>query len=262
MALAQRPHQSLSPDAEHELVLVAIGGDSAARDELVEAFLPLIGSVARRYRNSSGVDHRELMQEGVVGLLRALERYNRELGGPFWPYATWWVRQAMQRLVAELTRPVVLSDRALRQLARVKDAQREHVQAQGMEPSSTELATRAGLTRKQVETLSAVDRAPRRFEEPVGRDEETIGTFGDLFEDPLAQNEYERVEEQEEILELHDLTADLAERERTVLWARFGVNGPEQTLRQIAGSLGLSAERVRQIEERALGKLREAAMVG
>jgi RNA polymerase sigma factor (sigma-70 family) len=251
---------ALPADREHDLVLAAMAGDAAAREELVEAFLPLIGSVARRYRNSAGVERRELMQEGVVGLLRALERYDMDLGCPFWPYASWWVRQAMQRLVAELGRPVVLSDRALRQLARVKDAHREHVQDEGMEPSSSELASRSGLTQGQVEKLAAVDRAPRCLEEPVGRDQEVVGTFGELVEDPRAEDEYERLEKQSGIEEVRDLTAELGERERTVLRARFGMDGPEQTLRQIGGHLGLSAERVRQIEERALGKLREAVL--
>jgi RNA polymerase primary sigma factor len=239
-------------------VLAARGGDAAARAELVEAFTPLIGSMARRYRNSEGVDRSELMQEGVVGLLRALERYDCE-GGPFWPYASWWVRQAMQRLVAELTRPVVLSDRALRQLARIKDAHCEHLQREGAEPSSSDLAARSGLTRRQVETLAAVDRAPRRLEEPIGRDDDATGSFGELLADPVAEDEYDRLQEQEEIHGVRQLRSGLCQRERAILAARFGLDGPEQTLRQIACRLGLSAERVRQIEERALEKLRDAA---
>jgi RNA polymerase primary sigma factor len=259
MGAALRQEESRRSFRERDLVLEASGGDLGAREALVEAFMPLIASMARRYHNSARVDRTELIQEGVVGLLRALERYDSGLGGPFWPYACWWVRQAMQRLVAELARPVVLSDRALRQLARVKDAHRDHLQARGMEPSSADLAARSGLTRRQVETLAAVDRAPRRFEEPIARDEEVVGTFGELVRDPFAEDEYDRVEEEEEIEEVRRLTVDLCERERAILAARFGLDGPEQTLRQIASRLHLSAERVRQIEERALGKLRDAA---
>src|SRR6185437_4673215 len=103
-------------------------------------FMPLIGSVASIYRGSRAVDRGELTQEGVVGLLSALERFDPDRGTPFWAYACWWVRQAMQQLVSELTRPVVLSDRALRQLARVKDARREHTHAHSREPCSAELA--------------------------------------------------------------------------------------------------------------------------
>jgi RNA polymerase primary sigma factor len=229
-----------------------------ACEALVDSFAPLIGGMARRYRNSHGVDRNELMQEGVVGLLRALRRYDSSIG-PFWPYASWWVRQAMQRLVAELTRPVVLSDRALRQLARIGDARREHVQAERMEPSNAELAERTGLTLGQVETLAALNRVPRGLEEPAGCDNEAAGTFGDLLADPVAEEDFGRLEEIEAIQEVRHLTADLCERERQILAGRFGLNGPEQTLRQLAARLDLSAERVRQIEARALGKLRDAA---
>ena len=143
-------------------------GDAKARARLVDAFMPSIASVARIYRSAPAVDRAELMQEGVVGLLRALERYDPRRGTPFWGYASWWVRQAMQQLVAEVTGPVVLSDRALRQLARVKDARRTHLQAHGREPSTAELAETTGLTREQVENLVAVERTPRALEEPIG----------------------------------------------------------------------------------------------
>lgn len=250
----------ISPELEHQLVLAAKRGDRTARAQLIEAFLPLIASVARNYRNSAAVERIELLQEGVVGLLRALESYDPTRGTPFWGYASWWVRRAMQQLVAELTRPVVLSDRALRQLARVKDAHREQVQADGREPSTQELATRTGLTHEQVEALVAADRTPRGFEEPVSGEEQQLGTFGELLVDPLAEGEYERVLNGLERQQLRSLLSGLSDRERRVLRARYGLEGPEQTLRQIAGAYGVSAERVRQIEQRALGKLRAAAV--
>src|SRR6201999_636276 len=120
-----------SPERERRLVAAAAGGDQAARDQAVEAYLPLIGSVAHRYRGARAVNHTELMQEGVVGLLRAVDRYDPGRETPFWAYASFWVRQAMQQLVAELTWPVVLSDRALRQLARIRDAERRFSQDEG-----------------------------------------------------------------------------------------------------------------------------------
>jgi RNA polymerase sigma factor (sigma-70 family) len=220
--------------------------------------MPSIASVARIYRGSPAVDRVELMQEGVVGLLRALQRYDSRRKTPFWAYASWWVRQAMQQLVAEMTRPVVLSDRALRQLARVKDARRDHLQAHGRDPSSSELAETTGLTLEQVENLVAVDRPPRALEESIG-DNDSDALFGDLLADPEAEAAYERVDRRMEIDELRDLPRSLCDRERTVVRARFGLDGHEQTLREVAGTLRLSAERVRQIEERALEKLREAA---
>ena len=249
----------ITPALEHELVHAAKNGDGAAKARLIEAFLPLIASVARIYRSSQAVDRIELMQEGVVGLLRALECYDPTRGTPFGSYASWWVRQAMQRLVAELTRPVVLSDRALRQLARVSDAHRAQLQARGREPSPAELAAATGLTREQVENLIAAERAPRALEEPVGGEEGRVGALGDLLADPVAEDEYERVISQLEIEELRGLLSGLSDRERAILRARYGLDGPEQTLREIGSAEGLSAERVRQIEQRALGKLRAAA---
>jgi RNA polymerase primary sigma factor len=233
--------------------------DPGARGQLVETFLPLIASVARIYRGSRAVEHAELMQDGVVGLLRALERFDARRGTPFWAYASWWVRQAMQDLVAELTCPVVMSDRALRQLARVKNARRSHLQSHKREPSTAELVATTGLTREKVESLVAVDRTPRALEEPLGDDGETFDTFGELLADPTAQDAYERVDRRLQAEELRSHPNSLCERERAVLGARYGLNGPEQTLREIGGTLHLSAERVRQIEEQALAKLRTAA---
>jgi RNA polymerase primary sigma factor len=248
----------LTPALERELVVAAKAGDDAARDELIAAFQPLIASVARIYRGSAAVDRRELMQDGVVGLLRALQRYDLSLDTPFWAYASWWVRQAMQQLVSELTRPVVLSDRAVRQLARLKDAHRVHLQAHGKEPTCGELAAETGLARSQVENLIVAERHPRALEEPVGGEEGVMGTFGDLLADPGAEEAYEHVPHRLAVQALPGLLGSLTERERMILLGRFGLGGPEQTLRELASGLGVSAERVRQIEQRALGKLREA----
>lgn len=250
----------LAQTSEQRLVREAVAGDPRARAELVEAFLPLIGSVARNYRASAQITRIELMQEGVVGLLRALERYDPELGTPFWAYAAWWVRQAMQQLVAELTRPVVLSDHALRQLARLKEAHRDLKQAAGEEPTLNQLAERTGLGSDQLANLIMVDRPPRAVDEPLHSEEGAIGTFGELIVDPLAEDEYERVVSHVAAGQLRDLLSGLSDRERAVLRARFGLGGETQNLRQIAETLGVSAERVRQLENRALGKLRAAAV--
>src|SRR5919205_3975292 len=147
--------------------------------------MPLIAAMARTYR-SGQVQRQELLQEGAVGVLRALERYEPERGIPFWGYATWWVRQAMQQLVSELTRPVVLSDRALRHLARLKEAHHDAMRHSGREPDRTELAEGSGLSLDQVDALLATERAPRSLQEPVFGEDGEIGTFGELLVDPLA----------------------------------------------------------------------------
>jgi RNA polymerase sigma factor (sigma-70 family) len=240
---------ALSHEEERALVIAAQRGDAAARARLVEAFIGPVAALARRYRGAH-VERVELLQEGVVGLLRALEGYDPGRGTPFWAYASWWVRQAMQQLVAELGRPVTMSDRALRNLARLHDAHRAAI-AEGREPTRAELAARAGLEPQQVDELLAVERAPRSLEEPPAGDER-LGTLGELISDPLAEGEYERVLDAVEAQALHALLAGLSDRERAVLRARFE---DELSLREVGARLGLSYERVRQIEQRALAKL-------
>lgn len=249
------PRARLSPERERELVRRAREGDRAARALLVEAYMPLIGAAASVYRRGGRVQRQELVQEGVVGLLRALERFDPGLGTPFWGYATWWVRQAMQQLVAELTRPAVLSDRALRRVARLRDVHDAALRETGREPTLGELSARSGLTPDQVGDLLAVERPPRSLDQPAGRHDGDTGAFGELLADPLAEDEYERVLAEIEVAQLHDLLAGLSDRERDVLRARYGLDGPARSLREVGARLGLSAERVRQIERRALGKL-------
>ena len=144
----------MSPEEEQALVFAAQAGEAAARAELVETFAPAIAGAARNYPR---VALDELVQEGSVGLLRAASRYDSRMGTPFWAYATWWVHQAMKQLVSETTRPVVLPDRAQRRLARLREARRRHLEADGVEPSPDELAAATGLDRYQVEDLLAVE---------------------------------------------------------------------------------------------------------
>ena len=243
---------------ERKLVRAAEGGDGAARDQLVEAFLPLIASVARVYRNSGSVGRTELMQQGVVGLLNALKRYDCDRGTPFWAYASWWVRQAMQELVAEMTGPMVLSDRALRQLARVKTAHREHLQAHGGEPSIRDLADATGFPREHVESLMAAERTPLGIDESAAGDDGGAPTIVEALSDPTAEDEFDRVVSRVRVDSIRRLPGGLSARERGVLRARYGLGRRPETLREVAGRLGLSAERVRQIEQEALGKMRDA----
>jgi RNA polymerase sigma factor (sigma-70 family) len=196
------------------------------------------------------------MQEGVVGLLRALRRYEARLNTPFWAYASWWVRQAMQDLVANLTRPVVLSDRALRAMARVKRARHTHLQAHMREPTCSELAQATTLPLGHVETLVSLDRTPRSLEEPLGGDFAETRTAEEMLVDPGGEDAYDRVLELSGANELRRLTKSLGARERQVLSEHYGLDSPPQTLREIGSHFGLSAERVRQIEERALEGLR------
>src|SRR6185312_9855061 len=174
-----------------DLVLAAQRDEPGARDQLVQAYMPLVGAVARNYRHVRAVDRTELMQDGVVGLLRGLERYDASLGTPFWAYASWWVRQAMQKLVAELSGPVVLSDRALRQLARVRDARCALLRRHGREPSLLEIMSETTLDADHVHCLVGAERAARGLSEPVGAEGESGLRLEDMLSDPRAEDAYD-----------------------------------------------------------------------
>jgi RNA polymerase primary sigma factor len=237
------------------LVIAAECGDSDASRKLVEAFLPAIAGLALGFK-SEAVEHRELLQEGVAGLLFAARRYDAGLNTPFWAYASFWVRKAMQEFVAELARPVALSDRAVRDLARIRSARRMHQQAHHAEPTIEELSRATGLTRTQIESLQVTERTPRAIDELFAAGSGTTATIGDTIADPSAEQAYQQVLDELEIGYLRDLTAELDERERTVVRAHYGLGEQPRTLSEIGSGLGLTAERARQIEVAALGKLR------
>jgi RNA polymerase primary sigma factor len=249
----------LHRDEERVLVRAAKERRGEARAQLVDAFSPLVASCARRYRNSPGVERSELMQQGIVGLLRAVERFDTESGTPFWAYAAWWVREAMQQLVSELARPVVLSDRAERQLARVNDARRTHLRERGREASMVDITARTGLDLRQVANLVAAGRPSRSLEEPV-RSDEVDARVEDQIADASAEEAFDVMQGRIDVSMVRPLLQMLSARERRVVMARFGLDGPERTLRELGTDLGVSAERVRQIEERALDRLYQAVV--
>jgi RNA polymerase primary sigma factor len=246
----------LTPRQEQDLVIGAEAGDADACRKLVEAFLPEIVGLARRFPSGVGLQLQELVQEGVAGLLFAARRYDPGLNTPFWAYASFWVYKAMQELVAELTRPVALSDRAVRALAQIRMARGEYLQAHGAEPTNEELSSATGFTTAQLESLQAAERAPRGMDERLGAYEAGT-TLGDTIADSAAEEAFEQVLDDLEIREVRDLTDQLTERERAIIQAHYGLGEQAQTLSQIGAGLGLTAERARQIEVDALSKLRE-----
>jgi len=241
-----------------DLVRRAQAGDAAAREQLIGRLLPLISSLARRFR-TEGLDQTDLIQEGVVGLLRALERYEPERGVPFAAYATWWIRQALQEARSDFIRPFRLPPKALRQLSQLKSEHQRIYQAERRSAGIGELAERTNLDLEQARALAAADARVRSLDEPVEGGEGEVGSLGDLLEDPLSAEVYEQVVESVAGAQLRALLARLTDRERHVVRARFGFGGAPQRLAEIGEQLGVSAERVRQIEERALAKLRQAA---
>jgi RNA polymerase primary sigma factor len=212
--------------------------------------------VAGRFPVALGIDRQELVQEGVAGLLVAVRRYDTRRSTPFWGYASFWVRKAMQELVAELARPVALSDRAVRALAELRAARGEYLAAHGSEPTDDDLSRATGLTRAQVESLQATERRPRALEEPTG-EAASAATVGDAIADPVAERDYEAVLDRMEIADARTLADELDERARGVLRAHYGLGQAPRTLNEIGAGLGLTAERARQIEADALQKLRD-----
>jgi RNA polymerase primary sigma factor len=250
------PPRSDRLESERALIAAVQAGDDAARDELVARFMPAIGTIAHRYRNARGLKRSELMQQGVVGLLRAVVRYDPTIGSPFWAYASCWVRREMQQLVSELALPVALSDRGFRHVARVSRARRELACTQRAEPSTGQLAAATGLTRGQVEQAIAANRPARSLQEPLTTDADDTSTWQDTLADPDAEAAYQQVLDRIRHEALPYLTAVLTERERCVITARYGFGCPRQTLREIGAEVGVSAERIRQIEEEALNRMR------
>jgi RNA polymerase primary sigma factor len=250
--------EAVTPRQELDLVAAADGGDADASRKLVEVHMPAIAGIAVGFPTGAGVERQELLQQGVVGLLFAARRYDPRLNTPFWAYASFWVRKAMQELVAELTRPVALSDRAVRALAQIRTARRDYLEAHGAEPTNEQLSDATGFTFAQLESLQAAERTPRGFEEPLGADGERDATVGDTILDPAAEQPFEQVLDEIEIHEVRDVADWLTERERAVIRAHYGLGQPAQTLDQVGKTLGLTAERARQIEAGALTRMRDA----
>jgi RNA polymerase sigma factor (sigma-70 family) len=249
------------PDAseQSELAAAALAGDEGAKEQLIERFLPLVARIARSYQ-VEGLEFTDLVQEGVLGLLRALQRYEPQRGTPFAAFATWWIRQSLQELRSDFMRPQRLPPRAVRQLARLKSEHSRFYGAERREPTLDELAERTGIGREQVDALVRADAGARLFSEPVDGVEGEVGVLGDLIEDPLSADAFEEVLDSIAGEQIRGLLAQLSDREREVIEARFGFGEREtERLAEIGERHGLSAERVRQIEERALTKLRAAS---
>jgi RNA polymerase primary sigma factor len=243
----------LTPAEEVELSQRIERGDLAAKERMINSNLRLVVSVARKYQGQ-GLPLGDLVQEGMLGLIRAVEKFDWRKGFRFSTYGTLWIRQAIQRGLENTSRtirlPVHMSQRA-RKIARIE---RELTLRLGHEPSDEEIAAAAEISVEEVGEIRQADQAPASLDKGVGDDGET--SFGDLLAaDQLAPEE--EVAEAWQSQALQSAVAELPEQERLVIELRFGA-GPEgrlHTLGQAGKVLGVSAERTRQIEERALRRL-------
>jgi RNA polymerase primary sigma factor len=225
----------------------------AARQRLIESNLRLVVSIAARYRNR-GMAFGDLIQEGNIGLFRAVDRFDPERGFRFSTYATWWIRQAITRAIAERSRVVRLPVHLHELLGNISRTAAKLQQQLQREPTSEEIAKELGVPAAQVETAQLYTFEPASIEAEFAEDG---GSLGDVLPDvslPSVEASYESIEQQDALAAAIER---LAPREQAVLQRRFGLDGSgPQTLAEIGRSLGLSKERARQIEEEALRKLR------